>query len=284
MIIYRYTVPMAWYEGVYEDRKAPCKAGRPFTLKHKEGSDKAVLLIHGFTGYPGELVRPAEDLYGLGFDIYAPRLPGHGTTGEDFLRSDRRDWTAVAVNAARDLRKKYSTFYILGHSMGGALAVIAALQAGCDRLALAGPAVAYPGQKPPVPLPVIYLYSLVCKRKPNDWHNDPGYVMYYENAPADDLYLGSQYWSWLYPRQIHELLALMKETRPMIPSLSVDTLTVSGGLDTIIGEESSVYIAKAGKGHNKHVSIPGCTHYMFYDKDKDAENEAVKAVLDWFSA
>ena len=70
----------------------------------------------------------------------------------------------------------------------------------------------------------------------------------------------------------------------MIPSLSVDTLTVSGGLDTIIGEESTVYIAKAGKGHNKHVSIPGCTHYMFYDKDKDAENEAVKAVLDWFSA
>ena len=60
-------------------------------------------------------------------------------------------------------------------------------------------------------------------------------------------------------------------------------IAFSGGLDTIIGEESSVYIAKAGKGHNRHVSIPGCTHYMFYDKDKSAENEAVKAVLDWFS-
>ena len=51
MIIYRYTVPMAWYDGVYEDRKAPCKAGRPFTLKHKEGSDKRIIIdyIAGMT-------------------------------------------------------------------------------------------------------------------------------------------------------------------------------------------------------------------------------------------
>ena len=128
---------MKWYDGVYEDRKAPCRAGRSFTLQHKEGSDTAVLLIHGYTGYPGELVRPAEDLYNLGFDIYAPRLPGHGTTGEDFAKTTRKDWVAVAVNAAKDLRSRYGTFYILGHSMGGAIAVIAAIQSGCDRLALA---------------------------------------------------------------------------------------------------------------------------------------------------
>ena len=284
MIIYRYSVPLRWYEGVYQDRKAPCKAGRSFTLTHKEGSRKCALLIHGYTGYPGEMVRPAEDLFNIGYDIYCPRLPGHGTTGEDFSRSRKRDWTGVVVNAARELREKYDTFCIVGHSMGGALAVIAAEEAGCDRLVLAGPAVGYPGQKPPVPIFVMRLAALFTKRKRTSWHSDPEYVMYYENAPADDEYLGSEYWSWLYPKQILDLVLLMKETRAMIPSLSVDTLTISGGKDTIIGEQSSSYIAETGKGENRHVSVPGCTHYMFYDKDKSAENEAVKAVTDWLSA
>ena len=82
---YVFSVPTDWSRDFYCDKGPVIPAARPFTLLHEPRAEKAVLLVHGFTGYPGELVRPAEDLYEKGFDCFVPRLPGHGTTGKDFI-------------------------------------------------------------------------------------------------------------------------------------------------------------------------------------------------------
>lgn len=281
---YRYSVDSSWYDGVYKDKNEPCVAARPFCLIHEEKSDRAILCIHGYTGYPGELVRPARDLYEAGFDIYAPRLPGHGTTGDDFLKVRYEDLIGVVVAAAKSLVEEYKEVSILGHSMGGGLVLIAADKVPeIKRVAVAGPGIVEDKSKLPAKLPVMKAISLVKKRLPNKWQPDPEYVMYYENAPADDLYLGKEYWSWLYPKQLVALFKVMIEGGKAVSRLSQDVLTISGGNDTVIGTASSELIIRKGKGNNEHLHLKNATHYMFYDKDKSEEDIAVATVVDWFT-
>ncbi len=283
MVTIRYSVPVSWYEGVYHDRKSPCTAGRSFSMTHEEKSSVAVLLVHGYAGYPGELVRPSRDLYALGYDIFVPRLPGAGTCGDDFSHSRRDDWVGVAVNALSDLNERYSHVYLLGHSMGASVALVAASRVGAERIVLASPAVGYPGMKSPKPLWQIYLFSLFRKRIPTPWHHQSEYVMYYENAPEDDDYLGGEYWSWVYMRELYELYKLMEEAEKVQKSISVPILAISAGKDQITGEKPAQFIASSAKSGRKHIHIPECTHFLFYDPDKSGEEKAVNAVIDFLS-
>ena len=277
MIVFRYSVPTSWYDGIYQDHTAPCKAGRSFTLRHKEGSDKAVLLVHGYAGYPGELVRPARDLYGKGFDIYCPRLPGCGTTGEDFMRSRGKDWLGLVMNAAGDLRGKYRTLYVLGHSLGTALVILASRSIHFDRIALAAPAVS--DKSPGV---MLRIASIFTKRKAKEWKSDPSYVLYYEDAPADDAYLGREYWSWDYARQGYDLLHLMYEAGKCAGGIDVPVLIIAGGEDLVVGPQPALLLDRTIKAEHKLVKINECTHFPFYDRNKEGEEMAVQAVLDWF--
>ena len=274
-----YSVPESWYDGVYKDKSAPCPAGRPFSML--QGSDKACLLIHGFSGYPGELVRPARDLFEKGFDVYALRLPGHGTTGEDLSHTTKEDWLGAAENAARDLRGRYRWFCLLGHSMGGTVAALTSLKVVPDKLAMiASPAGV--SKQFPIPLWMLDIKCLWAKREPRPWHSDPSFVMYYENAPCDDERLGDEYWKWTYLRQFRDFLRMMKALRKKVPELSADTLAVVGTEDHLIGTADPEYVTSKPKGANRMVVIENGTHFLFYDRDKEAEEKAVSAVLDWF--
>ena len=62
MVKMEYTVPVTWYKGVYQDVKGAVSAARPFSFVHTEKAKKAILCLHGYAGYPGEMVRPAADI------------------------------------------------------------------------------------------------------------------------------------------------------------------------------------------------------------------------------
>ena len=111
------------------------------------GAKEAVLLLHGFTGHPGELALQAEALAAAGYAVSVPRLPGHGSCRADFLATDEGDWLRRALDAALELRADYGTVHLLGHSMGGLLAalVASALQDGAEDAAARGWAASRPG-------------------------------------------------------------------------------------------------------------------------------------------
>ena len=188
-------------------------------------------------------------------------------------------WCRCAALLAE--KAKYDDVFIVGHSMGSALAILAAAECGIRRIVTACPAISYSGWKPPRPFPVMLLFSLLKKRIPTAWHHQSEYVLYYENAPCDDDYLGGEYWSWVYIREVYELMKLMKEADDALPSLDADILTISGGKDLTVGDKSSLEIMEKGRGQNKHVHIPECTHFLYYDIDKSGEEKAVSATLDW---
>ena len=85
------------------------------------GGPVGVVLSHGFTGTP-QSVRPwAEHLAAAGLTVRAPLLPGHGTRWQDLARTTFDDWYGELERAFDDLRRRCSTVFAGGLSMGAAL-------------------------------------------------------------------------------------------------------------------------------------------------------------------
>lgn len=84
---------------------------------------KAVLLLHGMTGAPGEMRLVARHLRRAGLGISAPLLAGHGQDKAALLRSTWRDWLDSARVAYRKLAAEVDEVYVAGICVGGALAL-----------------------------------------------------------------------------------------------------------------------------------------------------------------
>ena len=65
------------------------------------GKKEVVLLLHGFAGNTAELLPLGNFLKAQGYTVFAPRLPGHGTTAEDMLRTKAEDWLECKKRFAR---------------------------------------------------------------------------------------------------------------------------------------------------------------------------------------
>src|SRR5690606_15290135 len=59
-----------------------------------------------------------------GWTVSVPLLPGHGRSLQAFAASGAEDWLNAARTELTDLRSKHYPVFLLGQSMGGALATI----------------------------------------------------------------------------------------------------------------------------------------------------------------
>lgn len=266
-----------WNKNHYQDKAPVRKCARAWKMVHQEHPMKAVLLVHGFSGYPGELIRPGTDLYDAGFDTFAPRLPGHGTSGDDFLASKAHDWIGTVYDAYANLSKSYAKVYLVGHSMGGAIATIIADAFDAERLALLAPALLLPS----IPVGKLWLFRHFVKRQKTAWKSDPDYHFYYEGDEDDDAFLGSEYWSFTFPPAVWELEKVRRQAVACLEYLKADTLSISGGLDKTVPQAASRLAVGKANGINKHLHIPAISHLMPYDKDLSAQDKAMESVVAW---
>ena len=97
-------------------------------------ADTAILALHGWGASAESMRFLGGGLAASGFAVLMPTLPGHGTDPEDLARTGPSEWIAEARRALVALADVYERVYLLGVSMGGALALqIACLE--CDRVA-----------------------------------------------------------------------------------------------------------------------------------------------------
>lgn len=94
------------------------------------------LILHGFTASPAEVRWLGESLAVRGHTVYAPRLPGHGTHPNDLARVQWRDWVTAGLDGVHLLRATCQKVIVIGHSMGGLVALHLAAQTEIDGLAL----------------------------------------------------------------------------------------------------------------------------------------------------
>jgi carboxylesterase len=93
-----------------------------------DGGADGVLMVHGFSGSPASMRPMGEWFAAQGLTVAAVRLPGHGTSIEDFKRHRWPEWAAAVAEGLADLRSRCTRLIVLGQSMGGALAVHAAAE------------------------------------------------------------------------------------------------------------------------------------------------------------
>ena len=92
------------------------------TYYFRKSDDVGVLLVHGFTGSPGEIRPLGEYLADKGITVKGILLPGHCTSPEDLARKKWQDWVAAVNEGYKSLQQEgvYKIF-VCGLSLGGAL-------------------------------------------------------------------------------------------------------------------------------------------------------------------
>jgi carboxylesterase len=92
------------------------------------GGERAALLLHGFGDTPQSVELLAAYLHARGWTVHAPLLPGHGRSLREFSSSRARDWREAARDEYEALRRRHAVVSLVGQSMGGALAILLAVE------------------------------------------------------------------------------------------------------------------------------------------------------------
>jgi carboxylesterase len=108
----------------WERHMFPQKYNIPFLLGPRD-SDKACLLMHGFTGTSAEMRGLGEALAAQGIRVYGIALAGHSGDPDDLARSNRKEWIASATAGFAQLAQ-YRHIFAAGLSMGGMLSLMLA--------------------------------------------------------------------------------------------------------------------------------------------------------------
>lgn len=103
----------------------PKNIGEPFFLK-RYFSKKGIILVHGYLAAPEEIRPLAEYLNKRGYNLYAPRLRGHGTAPEDLATRNWEKWYDSVGRAYIIMKNSVASFAIGGFSTGAGLALLQA--------------------------------------------------------------------------------------------------------------------------------------------------------------
>jgi carboxylesterase len=230
----------------------------------------AVLLLHGFTGTPRDLAGLADHLHENGFAVSLPRLPGHGTNGMDFMEAGWRDWLRAAVDAWLDLRARCGIVHVVGHSMGGLLAVLIASHFPVNRLVLLAPAFQFTNRL----LPWSAVISPFVRRIP--WKVTAAQ----EISDHDLAALSREYWQWRYPGQGASYLRLRRIAVRSLPRVTSDTLIIAGTADRNVPPSVVAYVeSRMTSAVTRHVIYEGASHLLFTGPDAHAIRAEVRGWL-----
>src|SRR6478752_5531820 len=93
-----------------------------------EGDRRGVILVHGLTGTPAEMLLVGKRLHREGFTVHGVQLAGHCGDEADLLATGWRDWYASVEAAALALRPRVDSLFVAGLSMGALLALLLAAE------------------------------------------------------------------------------------------------------------------------------------------------------------
>lgn len=220
-------------------------------LTHGHKTDRAIVLLHGFTNCPRQFQSLAELYHARGYNVFVPRFPHHGLynrapreladlTSEDLVRTGM-----AAVDIAHGLGHHVTVF---GFSMGGLVAAwLAQNRADIDRVVMLAPALAVRT----VPFALMPLYATYVQRTRNRfvWW-DP--VTKAQNAVLEHAYYG------FYSRSFGALLrlAVLVGEQAQIAAPKARSLVVAvNPTDESIDNDGVLAVARRWRRRGANVTI-----------------------------
>ena len=149
----------------------------------KGTNERAVLLLHGYTGAPSEMRLLGEYLNSKGFTVKCVLLPGHGTTPEDLNETTTDDWYAEAEHACCELLSSHSKVMVAGLSMGGLLTIRIAAQLPIERAAILAAPIYLQDKRVPL-FPILRYFVKYLPKQKRNYHEAAKYNVAYDKMPT----------------------------------------------------------------------------------------------------
>lgn len=232
-----------------------------------------VIIAHGFAEHGGRYARVAERLTTDGFAVRAPDHRGHGLSEgkrTSVVRfADYVDDLSTVIAQGR-ARWQGLQLFLLGHSMGGLIALDLALRsdASIDGLILSAPA-ACPREMSKVTLTIGRALSRVAPntgvvRLPlNRISRDPAVVDAYNHDPL-------VFRTPIRARLGAEMLTAMERVDARLPSLQVPLLVMQGTADGLVDPGCGPHVyARAGSADKTLKMYDGLWHEIFNEPERD---------------
>lgn len=202
-----------------------------------QGGNHGVLLIHGFTGSPAELLLLGQYLQSQKFSVLGIRLPGHGTNEKDLSHMTKEDWFASIVDGYSILRGCCTKISVVGHSMGALLALnLAAYKNDIYRLVT-------------LAAPIFLDESLGLKLLPSRENSNGKYVRKFRRKLNNVPPAANRTYRFMPLPSVHELVDLIEDTKKILEKVKSPVLILHGKEDRTTKIESAKYIYE-------HISSP----------------------------
>lgn len=220
-----------------------------------KGNEIGCLLIHGFSSTPAEVRELGEKLSAEGYSVCGVKLAGHGTTLEDFENSKHNNWISSVTDAYNKLQSCCSKIYVIGHSMGGVLALNIAENYPVDKIVLLAPAL-ITKDKTSVLVPVLKYFMKYTEWEPMERpKEETKYLLGYGKIPL---------------ACIHELSKLQRITKAKLSNINKPLLIIHSKKDNAIDEKGIEVIEKrVASKEIKKVFLNKCGHNITIECEKE---------------
>ena len=201
-------------------------------------SGGVIVFIHGFMGSPRQFDKLSQSAHRYGYSAASLLLPGHGGAVRDFSFGTMKRWQNHVCGEIERLCSLYEHIYLVGHSMGGLLAINAAIE--------------YPGHvygmlliACPFKLRTVSAHSLAVRMR---------HVFHRKSHPVKAAYLDGcsiplrPSLAWCSVKPAAEFRRLMHSTKTSLPNVSVPVTAVYSAADEVVSI-GSLETLRAGLGH-----------------------------------
>lgn len=220
------------------------------------GNAIGILICHGFNGTPQSMEYLAQKFAQQGFTIYSLRLSGHGTHVEEMESCSYQDWIQDVEDGYRLLKQTCSKVFVIGQSMGGALALDLAGKVECEGVLTINAALRVPDYEH-------YRHLSAPRFIPDetpDIKNPKAVEITYKQVPI---------------KSINELLSLMDKVKTDLKKVTCPILLFHSPEDHVVPHQCSyeIYHFVSSKDKNM-VSLTNSYHVASLDYDRDKIVEA----------
>lgn len=217
------------------------------------------LLVHGFNGCRNDMIELEEYLQAQGMSTVNMLLPGHGMRDvRDLMLLGWDDWAQAVRGELHKLKERCDLVFLVGHSMGGSLALhIAAHEEVAGVVVMCAPVSMHPLLKPFIStmkfvtpmLPTIY--EDVCDREARRRYKRGNY-------------------RWTPVRPIESMLKFLPQLRAELPQIAAPALIMISLHDHVVPPRDGREIYhRIGSQEKYLVTFHRSYHIVMKDHDRD---------------
>ncbi|KQL40117.1 MULTISPECIES: alpha/beta hydrolase [Bacillaceae] len=235
---------------------------KPFTF---EGGDRAVLLLHGFTGHSADVRMLGRFLEKQGYTCHAPHYKGHGVPPDELVHTGPEDWWKDVMEAYQFLKDKgHQKIAAVGLSLGGVFALklgytvpLNGIVTMCSPMYIKSEEIMYEG---------VLAYTREFKKR--------------EGKSPEQIEVEMEEFKKTPMNTLKALQGLIKEVRENVDTVYAPTFVVQSTVDEMINTDSANIIYNEVQSDQKKLKwYENSTHVITLGQEKDMLHEDVLAFL-----